>query len=68
MARGTHRLRQIYLKFTAKVATLMRNNDKPLMIDCGGYVSTFDMILSLWLGPWLLTTGTRFNLKGGLWN
>jgi hypothetical protein len=25
-------------------------------------------LLLLWLGPWLATTGTVFNLKGGLWN
>jgi hypothetical protein len=38
------------------------------VIDCRGYRSSFDVIFFLWLGPWLLTTGTWFNLKGELRN
>jgi hypothetical protein len=29
---------------------------------------SFDVILFLWLGLWLLTSDTWFNLKGGLQN
>jgi hypothetical protein len=50
-----------------KVATPMRNNSKTLAIDYGGYRLTFNMILLLELGFWLLTTGTGFNLEGGVW-
>jgi hypothetical protein len=46
----------------------MRNNDKTSAIDWGSYISSFDMIFFLWLGPWLLTTGMWFNLKGRLQN
>jgi hypothetical protein len=47
----------------------MRNNDKTLVIDYEGYMSTFDMILSSRVGFFLLlTTGMGFNLEGGVWN
>jgi hypothetical protein len=32
--------------FTEKMVAPMRNNDKTSVRDCGGYRSTFDMILS----------------------
>jgi hypothetical protein len=32
--------------FVEKVAAPMRNNDKTSAIDCSGYRSTFDVILS----------------------
>jgi hypothetical protein len=32
--------------FVRKVTALMKNNGNALMIDCGGYTSTFDVILS----------------------
>jgi hypothetical protein len=33
-------------KYAGKVTALTRNNDKTSAIDCGGYRSTFNMILS----------------------
>jgi hypothetical protein len=47
---------------------MMRNNRNTSAIDYEGYISTLDVILSPMVRPWLLTTGTGFNLKGGLWN
>jgi hypothetical protein len=46
----------------------MRNNGKTSAIDCGGYRSSSTRFFFLWLGPWLLMTGTWFNLKGELRN
>jgi hypothetical protein len=37
-------------KFIEKVTAIMRNNNKTSVIDCGGYRSTFDMILSPMVG------------------
>jgi hypothetical protein len=37
---------------------------KTSVIDCGGYRLSFDMILFLWLGHWLLTMSMWFNYEG----
>jgi hypothetical protein len=44
----------------------MRNNNKTSAIDCRGYISTFDMILSPMFRFWLLKIGTGFNWAGGI--
>jgi hypothetical protein len=68
MARGTHRCCRIDFKYARKVVSPTRINGKTSAIDCGGYRSTLTCFSLLWLGPWLLTASTGFNLKGGLSN